>query len=234
MTLAPLVAPDIRGVEGKPGDVQGECASPGCSSPAQHRHHMWSRSYLRGQPNEWVEVGGVTIQNTVGLCVACHMAVTGEVGGHRAHIRYDRERGIFEWWARGGFTSLGEDPAWFMVGYLKRPGMADGQPEAKRIRRSEGLCPECGRPVVDPHDHRHKPGPKRKVVTWGVVVPNDGEVGSDVMDDWIDQFANMLGFGEAPARLKRYHVLALVLAWADMNRAQFLADLEEAEFFARD
>ena len=43
----------------------------------------------------------------------------------------------------------------------------------------------------------------------------------------------MLGFGEAPSRLKRYHVLSLLLAWAAMNKETFLQDLEEAEFFAR-
>lgn len=232
MTLAPLVSPDIRGVEGKPGEVGGLCAAPGCSSPAQQRHHLWSRAYLRGQPYEWVEVGGVTVQNTVGLCVACHLAVTGDVGGHRAHIKYDRERGIFEWWARSSLPGGLDDGStgWFFVGHLKQKGLVDGQPEAKRIRRQEGLCPECGRPV---HKEKHAPAPRRKVTTWSVVVPADGEVGSDVMDDWIDQFAVMLGFGEAPSRLKRYHVLSLLLAWAAMNKETFLQDLEEAEFFAR-
>lgn len=231
MTLAPLVSPDIRGVEGKPGDVKGECVSPGCHSPAQQRHHLWSRSYLRGQPYEWVEVGGVTLQNTVGLCVACHTAVTGDIGGHRAHIRYDKDRGIFEWWAKGKVSYAGEEDNWFFVGHLKQKGLIDGQPEAKRIRRSEGLCPECGRPVKT--HAPHEPGPRRKVATWGVVVPADEEVGSDLMDEWIDSFASLLGFSDAPTRLKRYHVLALVLAWADMNRTQFLADLEEAEFFTK-
>ena len=127
---------------------------------------------------------------------------------------------------------VGQGPGeeWFFVAWLKSKGLVDGQPEAKRIRRSEGLCPECGRPVKEPH--QHEPGPRRKVTTWGVVVPDDVEVGSDQMDDWIDQFAVLLGFGEAPSRLKRYHVLSLLLAWAAMNQAQFLSDLEEAEFFS--
>ena len=110
MTLAPLVSPHIRGVEGKPGEVGGVCAAPGCSSPAQQRHHLWPRSFLRGQAYEWVSVDGVTVQNTVGLCVACHLAVTGDVGGHRAHIKYDKGKGLFEWWAKGRARSGSSSP----------------------------------------------------------------------------------------------------------------------------
>jgi hypothetical protein len=231
MTLAPLVSPDIRGVEGQPGDVSGECAAPGCHSPAQQRHHIWPRSFLRGQPYEWINVKGITLQNSCGLCVACHSAVTGEVGGHRAHIRYDQDRGLFEWWAKGSVTYEGEEERWFFVGHLKRKGLIDGQPEAKRIRTAEGLCPECGRPLKS---HAPKdPLPKRKATTYTMLVPDDEEVGTDVMDDWVDQFAAMLGFDEAGTRLRRYHVIALVMAWAAINQERFLADLEEAEFFSR-
>ena len=226
MTLAPLVSPGTRGIEGKPGDVKGECASPGCSSPAQQKHHMWPRSYLKGA-YEWVEVGGATVQNTVGLCVACHLAVTGDIGGHRAHIRYDADRGLFEWWAKG----IGDD--WFFVGHLKRHGLVDGQPEAKRIRRDEGLCPECGKPLKK-HGPKHAPGPKRKVATWSVTVPADEEVGSDQLDEWVDTFSALLGFGEAPARLRRFHVISLLFAWAAQHEKDFLGDLEQAEFWGRD
>lgn len=225
MTLAPLISPEIRGLDGKPGDVSGECVSPGCHSPAQQRHHLWPRSYLRGQPYEWVSVNGRTMQNSVGLCVACHAAVTGDVGGHRAHIRYREDVGIFEWWAKG------EGDEWFYVGPIDKQRFIDAQPEARRIRAQEGLCPECGKPLTS-HTEKHPPGPRRKVTTWGVVVPDDGEVGSEQMDDWIEQFAVMFGFGEASTRLQRFHVLSLVLSWAMMNREQLLRDLEEAEFFA--
>jgi hypothetical protein len=186
-----------------------------------------------------VTVFGRTMQNSVGLCVACHSAVTGDVGGHRAHIRYNPDISIFEWWAKK--LRLTEDPEtrvvgaeetdWFYVGPIKKQRFIDAQPEARRIRAQEGLCPECGRPLAD-HTQKHPPGPKRKVTTWSVVVPDDGEVGSDVMDDHVEEFALLLGFGDAATRLKRYHVLALVLAWAAMNKEQFLRDLEEAEFFA--
>lgn len=223
MTLAPLIDPSIRGVEGKPGDVKGPCRSPGCSSQAQQRHHLWPRSYLQGQPYEWVSVNGVTLQNTVGLCVSCHSAVTGGIGGHRAHIKYDPAQQIFDWWA------IAEDGHWFYVGPLKGQELIHPEPEAVRVRASEGLCVTCGRPKREPR--KEKPGPKRKVSTWGVSVPDDAEIGSDILDDWIESFAILLGFGEAPSRLQRYHVLALILPWADQHRAQLVADLEEAGYY---
>jgi len=163
------------------------------------------------------------MQNSVGLCTACHSAVTGDVGGHRAHIRYNSEISIFEWWAKGSGD-------FFYVGPIKKQRFVDAKPEARRIRAQEGLCPECGRPLRS-HE-QHPPGPRRKVTTWSVVVPDDGEVGSDVMDGWVEQFAVLLGFGDAATRLQRYHVLALVLAWAAMNQERFLQDLEEADFWA--
>ena len=186
---------------------------------------MWPRSYLRGQPYEWVRVNGVTLQNSVGLCVECHDAVTGKIGGHRAKIVYDLDRGLFEWHAK-----MGED--WSFIGWLRNQGLVQ-EPEARPVRRQEGLCGECGRPLRTHDSVEQKQGIKpRKVKTWAVIVPDDAEVGSDVMDDWIDTFSMMLGFGEAPTRLRRYHVLAVLLAWSAQNKAQLLADLEEAEFFA--
>jgi 5-methylcytosine-specific restriction endonuclease McrA len=228
MTLAPLVDPSIRGIEGNPGALNRICAAPGCGSTAQQRHHIWPRSYLRGQPVEWVSVHGRTFQNTVGLCVACHQAVTGEVGGHRAHIRFNPDLGLFEWWVKMSESNEGEH--WVYVAPLSHQGLVPAEPEAKRIRRAEGLCSECGRPL--PHEKHEPSRPRRRTATWGVVVPEDEEIGADVLDDWIDQYAVLFGFGEATSRLKRYHVLAVLLAWVNQNRDQLLADLEEAEYFA--
>jgi hypothetical protein len=127
-----------------------------------------------------------------------------------------------------GDPSEGEH--WVYVAPLAHQGLVLAEPEAKKIRRSEGLCSECGRPTKPPHEHA--PRPRRKTATWGVAVPDDAEVGTDIMDDWIDQYAVLLGFGEATSRLKRYHVLAVLLAWVNQHREQLLTDLEEAEFFA--
>lgn len=228
MSLAPLVDPSIRGVEGPPGELHPRCAAPGCSSLSQHRHHLWSRSFLRGQPYEWVSVQEKTIQNSVGLCVGCHVAVTGDVGGHRAHIKYNPELGLLEWWVRMGNAEEGEH--WVYVAPLAHQALVPAEPEARKIRRDEGLCSECGQPL--PHQKHSEPRPRRKTATWGVLVPDDAEVGTDLMDDWVDQYAVLLGFGDAPSRLKRYHVISVLFAWVNQNRNQLLDDLEEAEFFA--
>ena len=97
MTLAPLVDPSVRGVEGKPSIVTDRCVAPGCPDFARERHHMWPRSFLQGQPNEWVSVQGQVIPNVVGLCYHHHLQVTG-TKGHLAHIRWNEDLKMLEWW----------------------------------------------------------------------------------------------------------------------------------------
>jgi len=231
VTLAPLISDAVRGVEGKPGLLGAICVAPGCGSPAQQRHHLWARSYLRGQPVEWVEYRGTLIQNTVGLCVRCHQAVTGEIGGHRAHIRWNEKLSLFEWWVPRSNDSPwkdGEpirDKSWYCVGPLKGQELVPVEPEVAPVRRREGLCPTCGKPKKE---HDKKPGPKRKVKTWSISIPDDAEDGAEILDTLIDDFALVLGYGEEPARLKRYHTLIQVLAWAQVNRVTFYDDVEEA------
>jgi hypothetical protein len=71
--------------------------------------------------------------------------------------------------------------------------------------------------------------PKRKSKSYGITVPDDAEVGSDVLDEWVSQFSVILGFGDdVSQRLVRYHVIVAVLAWAGMHRAEFIADIKEA------
>ena len=61
-----------------------------------------------------------------------------------------------------------------------------------------------------------------------VTVPDDAEIGADVLDGWVEDFAIVLGMDEYSSRLKRYHVLSFVLGWAGINRAQLIADVAEA------
>lgn len=223
MTLAPLVIPEIRGVDGKPGELPRFCTVPGCISLSQHRHHLWPKSYLKGQPNEWVRVNDRVIQNTTGLCIRHHDHVTGVVGGgHLAHIRYNPNLQLLEWWE----ANEGDGPTWIFKGPLGGQALAERAPEAARARRQEGLCPTCGKPhsVIT-----RKPGPKRKVKTWVVHVPDDSEKGADVLDVYIEDLAVVLGFERMNARLLRYHVLVPVLEWVNQSRAEFAQDVQEAE-----
>lgn len=220
MTLAPLVIPEIRGVEGKPAEISEWCVVPGCLSLTQQRHHLWPRSYLRGQPIEWVEVNGKVIPNSVGLCVRHHNWVTSPVGGHKAKITYEPDTGLFFWWE---MDSFGERE----MGALRGQSLVAPEPEAKRVRREEGLCPTCGR--AQPHEKRKTSDglPKRKAKTWGLLVPDDGEAGTDILDTYIEDLAVAMGLDPDSPRLLRYHVLVPVLEWVMQNRVAFIADWEE-------
>ena len=221
MTLAPLVIPEIRGVQGKPVELGQWCVAPGCLSLAQQRHHLWPKSYLRGQPYEWVEIAGKVIPNSVGLCVTHHGWVSSPVGGHKAKITYDPDAGLFHWW-----TAVAE--GWHEVGPLRGQALVAPEPEVKRVRREEGLCPTCGR--AQPHEKRKTSDglPKRKAKTWGLLVPDDGEAGTDILDTYVEDFAVIMGLDPDSPRLLRYHVLVPVLEWVNQNKSSFIADWEEA------
>src|SRR5262245_8336098 len=88
----------VRGVEGKAPVLNVICARPGCPHFSTERHHLFPRSWLRGQPYEWVLLpNGQTVPNSVGLCTTHHGHVTGGVGGHKAWIALDEVTFEFVW-----------------------------------------------------------------------------------------------------------------------------------------
>jgi len=219
MTLAPLVNPTVHGVPGKPGILGFHCAAPTCRRPAQQRHHIWPKSFLRGQPYEWVSVNGIVLQNSCGLCMGHHTEVTGDPGGHAAKIVFNEGLQVLEWW-----EALPHDD-WACLGLL------DGEEaplihatEASREREKEGLCPTCGK--ADRKES--KPLPKRKTKKWSVEVPDDAEDGALVLDEYVDDLSVALGFGDERKGVRRFHVLANVLLWVTQQKPEFLADWEEA------
>jgi len=183
-----------------------QCAKPGCVRFSSERHHLWPKSWLRGQPYEWVAlVNGHVVANSIGLCTMHHSHVTGEVGGHKAKvvlegddlIWYDRPRG----------------DEWSYVGIL-----------GEQRTHSNERCPTCGHITKEA-----KPLEKRAAKTWNVTVPDDDEDGAEVLDAYVDDFAGIFGFSDKSARLRRYHVLARVLQWASVNRIDLIREWEEAE-----
>jgi hypothetical protein len=229
VSLAPAVHPDIRGVEGKAHPVNPICVVPGCISKSQQAHHLWARSYLRGQPTEWVRLpSGRVVSNTVGLCLRHHAAVTGGVGGHQAMVRLETDDS-FLWLER-------VEGDWHNMGLLTPQPYSETPIEPRQTEAAimetqhEHLapgetCEHCGytRPKT------RQPGPRRPVKTWAALVPDDAEIGADVLDEWIEQFAVVLGFGDdVQQRLVRYHTLVAVLAWAMQHRQEFIADVQEA------
>jgi hypothetical protein len=220
MTLAPYVAPGVHGVKGKAAVLEpgSRCVVPGCLSLAQQNHHCWPRSYLRGQPVDWVYVEGETIPNTVGLCLTHHDWVTGVVGGHRGHIRWSIELRLLEWW------QLDDDGRWISYGPLRRTPLVSSPPPESHLQRSlEGLCPTCGRAQ---RKKLFPVGPPRKVKSWSLSVPDDDEDGAEVLNTYVEELGALMGFGDEPSRLLRFHVLVPVLEWVSQSRVEFLADWE--------
>jgi hypothetical protein len=218
MTLAPSSDFGIRGHEGKAYEVNEVCAVPHCGRASAHAHHLWSRSHLRGQPYEWVVLpDGTIIGNRVGLCREHHEWVTGGVGGHKARIEF--RSGLFYWCERD------RDERWSpLLGLLdpQPPGVRDG---SRVITPApEEVCPACGR-----GKRTKMNGKPRKTKTWTIDIPDDVEIGSDVLDGWVSDAANLLGFSDERSRLRRYHALAVVLAWWAQNRGNFVDDLKAAQ-----
>jgi hypothetical protein len=218
MTLAPLVTPHIRGVKGKPVEFgSDECSCPGCHQKAQQRHHLWPKSYLRGQPYEWVSVDGVLLANSIGLCITHHSDVTGGPGGHTAKITYDERLQTFDWWVSN------DRDEWICWGPLEQEAGLVHPTEASVVREKENLCPSCGKPKTK------KPGKPRKTKSWTVKVPDEeAEHGSAVLDEYVDDLSVAMGWGDESKGVRRYHVLVNVLAWVQQMKPDFLSDWEEA------
>jgi hypothetical protein len=220
VTLAPVHSVEIRGVKGPPGEVSPICSANGCISRSQQRHHLWPKSYLRGQPYEWVWTPwNRVVQNSTGLCIRHHDMVT----IHKAAILVEgthfmwAERVDDQWEVQGPLFPQphisGEEAEEGSSGHRTHAALAEGQ-----------TCPACGyqRP------RKRKAGPPRVTSTWGVTVPKDTEIGTEVLDEWVDNFAVMLGFGEETSRLKRYHVLCVILAWASQHKPMLIQDIIES------
>jgi hypothetical protein len=230
MTLLPSGDFGIRGHPGNAYDVPATCSHPNCPRMAAHTHHCWPRSYLRGQPYEWVKLpdGGV-IGNRLGFCVEHHDMLTGEIGGYRARLIW--EDGVLWWEDRS--VSLqssgggGGEPIWVRWGPTRHQPPAAGEDVGHENLPEGEQCPTCGH-VKRSDRTKPKPGKLRPTKEWTVAVPDDAEVGAQILDEWIEDFAIILEATEWSSRLKRYHVLAVVLGWAIMHREEFIADVAEA------
>lgn len=219
MTLAPIHSDEIRGVKGPPVPLAKICSVPGCLRLAQQRHHLWPKSYLRGQPYEWVLAPwGAIVANSSGMCVEHHAWVTGGPGGHKAAVLVQAQTFL---WAEKVVDQ------WEVQGALMPQPPVMGEelhaPEHEELGEGES-CPTCGyqKPA------RRRPGATRATSTWGVTVPKDTELGTEVLDGWVDDFAVLLGFGDEPSRLRRYHVLSVILAWASQHKPMLIEDIIES------
>ena len=178
---------------------------------------------MRGQPYEWVRLpDGVVIGNRVGLCVAHHDNLTGELGGYRAKLVLDG--GLYWYWE----ALPGNPPGWDCVGMLSpSPPVWGLHPHDHDDLPAGDVCPECGHVKTKPRETA-KPGKLRPTKQWTVTVPDDAEVGADLLDDWLEDFSIVFGMEEYSLRLKRYHVLCLLRAATLANRHEIIREISDA------
>lgn len=238
MTLLPAAPLGVRGHPGNAYDVPQTCAHPSCDRPAAHVHHCWPRSFLRRQPIEWVKYDdGTVVGNRLGFCVGHHEQLTGEIGGYRARLRW--EDGCMWWDDRmPERTPDNSFTPWARLGPTKHqpPKAGSGMPlEEGTLAIAHGhatdqeaeVCPTCGHHKTKPRDVA-KPGKLRPTKEWTVTVPDDTEVGADLLDDWIEDFAIVFGLDHYTSRLKRYHVLSLLRGVTLAMRSDIIAMVAEA------
>jgi hypothetical protein len=220
MTLAPSETWNVRGVDGPQYKVAAHCANPGCTHFTDHAHHIWRRSQLGGD-YRWVVVEGKLLANLTGLCAGCHGDVTGEIGGHRAAIRYDLENDVFNWCRV--VTLINGKHEFHEVGPLD-PQPPDPDSLAERASGKDHdpvTCPFCGQTRRRPSGVRDGSAGGRRRKSWPVSVPADEqEQGADTLDALVDDLAPLLGLTAGPSA--RYYVLVPALFYAQQNRRNFV------------
>lgn len=215
---------EIQGLEGPKYTVGPKCANPDCGKFAEHAHHIVRRSQLGGD-YAWVSIKGHIVGNLTGLCPGCHDDITGQLGGHKAAIRFLDDRQFYWCDVRD------------VNGHLTFPkrGLLQPQPptpdtlaaRAPGNHRESENCPFCGqtrRRSSNPTS-RMADGERRRRKTWTVRVPDEEqEHGAEVLDALVEDLAPLLGVGTD--RGGRYYVLVPVLYYAQHNRQNFLQTIK--------
>jgi len=232
VTLLPLDEAKglVRGVAGPKYKVGPRCSNPSCTNSPRGRraladsaHHIWPRSFLRKQPQSWVELpDGRVIGNLTALCADCHRDVNGGIGGYRAAIRLG-VNDLRLWWCRvaGNNGAMAFEPI--------EP--LDPQPPTREAlvvspaNTESDSCPTCGQPRTR---RRTPPAADRRRVrkTWPVQVPADVEEnGAEVLDSFTEDLAPLLGVNpddNGRYTSGRYYVLVPALYFAQINRDDFI------------
>jgi len=209
----------VRGVEGPKYKVGPRCSNPNCNRFAEHAHHIVSRSFLRKQPQDWVEIEQTIWQNKTGLCVPCHEGVTGRIGGYTDAIRLVGD----SWHWAYVHETLKNEVEYQLAGLLDPQPLTPDQLAARATgphSEESDACPFCGHSRRR-RSHRSPSGERRRRKTWTVKVPDEAEEdGADVLDTLVDDLAPLLGYGADSGA--RYYVLVPTLYYAQQNRKQFI------------
>ena len=217
MTLLPTDTWQIVGIEGPRYKVGPRCCNPRCRKLAGHSHHIWPRSFLKGDYS-WVELpDGTVLGNLTGLCPDCHDDITGRIGGHKAAIRL----GVDDyrlWWCRtsGHNGSMDFEP---LDPIVPQPPTREASVASPAQAESDS-CPTCGQP----RRRRSSPtasGERRRRKSWTIQVPDDHEDGAVVLDTLVDDLAPLFGI-ENPDAKSRYFLVVPALTFAQLERDRFI------------
>jgi hypothetical protein len=218
----------VVGVEGRSYKVGPRCANPFCARFAEHAHHLWRRSLLKGD-YRWVLLpDGSIVGNLVALCADCHDRVTGRVGGHKNAIRLDLMTGrpIFYW------TSVRGEPGELEYEYLRPINPQPPSPTSPDEAATEETddCPTCGqsrrrrsRPERGTPTEGEVQRERRRRKTWMLRVPADDEDGAAVLDALVEALAPVVGV--EPDTGGRYYIVVAAMAHANSDIPALTASL---------
>ena len=217
MTLLPVDWGEVRGVDGPAYKVGPRCCNPACRKVAEHRHHIWPRSYLRKQPLNWVELpDGRVIGNLTGVCAGCHLDVTGDIGGYKAAIRLGTDDPRLWWCTTSGMN--GAMTYWPVDPIVPQPPTREALVASPADPESDS-CPTCGQ------SRRRRSslpaGERRRRKSWTIQVPDDAEDGAEVLDTLVDDLAPLFGI-EHPDAKSRYFLVVPALTFAQLERTRFV------------
>ena len=219
MTLPCTDTWDLKGRTGPRYTVGPYCANPSCHRIAEHVHHLVRRSQLSGD-FPWVEIHGTTVGNLTGLCVQCHDDITGNLGGHKAAIRWSLADSKF-WWS--DVLATGASIEYRQVGPLD-PQPPTPETFAARTPGPEGSdhCPFCGQEQRRRPARAALPGRRRSNrKTWTVRVPDEAvEDGANVLDTLVGEIGMLLGVGGDSGA--RYFTLVPSMTYCLQDGQRFL------------
>jgi hypothetical protein len=215
LTLPAFDHGNAKGLRGPDYKVGPRCSNPECERWSDHAHHIVRRSALGGD-FPWVEVEEIIVGNLTGVCWNCHNRLTGEVGGHKAAIRWID--GIFVWCALAG-------PINGQIVYVPTGPIQPQPPTPETLARASGrtpqesdVCPTCGQ-----HKRRRPPslppGGRRRRKSMTLLVPDDAEDGGEALDVLLTDLGLVL---DIPAdRVGRYYIISYALAYAMQDLGRF-------------
>lgn len=228
MTRLPHDNRDVKGRDISTAQKLEEvCSHPFCDVRGRENlelHELWPRSFLRGQPIEFVELwDGTVVGNQVYLCNAFknghHQRITENID----QIYWQGQRFIWDNadWMDVGDTTLNPHPPLFgphKPSKGKHPlyGTSPGGDAGYVLEGLTGPCPKCnGRgEVVIENKLKEK---ARNRVSKSIRVPKDEqENGVEVLEDMLVQVEEILRPGEKPR--SPYYTLTDALGLVIVNK----------------